>query len=116
MLNADDLGNRKPTQLLHKMQQLLGEKADAVDPSFLRQLFLQHLPSNVKMILALTAKGTHLQELAEMADSVMEVVSLSIATGNTPQALFYPLETQHWILFGVLDLIDEVKQEDEQAQ
>ena len=32
------------------------------------------------MILALTAKGSNLQKLAELADSVMEVISPSIAT------------------------------------
>ena len=37
------------------------------------------------MILALTAKGSNLLELAEMADSVMEVISQSNTTIATPQ-------------------------------
>ena len=37
------------------------------------------------MILASTAKGSNLQELADTANSVMEVISLSIATVATPQ-------------------------------
>ena len=73
LLSAEDLGDRKLTQLLRKMQQLLGKWADVMDPSFLRQLFLQHLPTSVRLNLASTAKGSNLQELAEMADSVMEV-------------------------------------------
>ena len=67
------------------MQQLLGDKAEAMDPSLLRGLFVQRLLSNVRMILASTAKGASLIDLAEMADSVMEVISPSIATVATPQ-------------------------------
>ena len=68
------------------MQQLLGGKAEAMDPSILEGLFIQQLPSNIGMILASTAKGSNLLKLAEMADSVMEVISPSIATVATPQA------------------------------
>ena len=85
LLSAEDLGDQKPTQLLRKMQQLLGDKAEAMDPSLLRGLFLQRLPSNVRMILASTAKEASLTDLAEMADRVMEVISPSIATVATPQ-------------------------------
>ena len=59
---------------------------EAMDLSLLRGLFLQRLPSNVRMILALTANKSDLQELAEIADSVMEVILLSIAMVTTPQA------------------------------
>ena len=37
------------------MQQLLGNKAQETDNAFLCKLFLQHLPSNVGMILASTS-------------------------------------------------------------
>ena len=53
--------------------------------SLLRGLFIQRLPSNVRMILASTAKGISLLELTEMADSVKEVISPSIAMAATPQ-------------------------------
>ena len=56
-----------------------------MDLYLLRGLFIQRLLSNVRMILASTANGSNLQELAEMADSVMEVISPSIATMATPQ-------------------------------
>ena len=67
------------------MQQLLRDKAEAMDLSLLRGLIIQRLLNNIRMIVASTAKGSNLQELAEMADNVMEVILLSIATMATPQ-------------------------------
>ena len=67
------------------MQQLLVDKAEAMNPSLLRGLFVQRLPSNVRMILASAAKGSRLLELTEMADGVMDIISPSIATEDTPQ-------------------------------
>ena len=57
LFNAEELGDRKPTQLLCWMQQLLGDQAGAIDGSFIRELFLQRLPGNVRMVLAST--GDH---------------------------------------------------------
>ena len=67
------------------MQQLLSDKAEAIDPSLLRGLLIQQLLSNVRMILASTAKGSSLLQLTEMVDSVMEVILPSVATVATPQ-------------------------------
>ena len=87
LLSAEDLGDQKPTQLLCGMQQLLSEKAGAMDPSLLKELFFQHLPSNIRMILALTTKKSTctLGELAGMDDNVMEVVLMSTTTVAVPQ-------------------------------
>ena len=56
-----------------------------MDLSLPRGLFIQQLPSNVRMILASTAKGGSILELAEMAYSVIEVISPSITSVATPQ-------------------------------
>lgn len=73
LFTTEELGDRKPTQLLRSMQQLLGDRPGMTDESFLRELFLQRLPPNVSMVLASTPDGTGLEQLADLADKVMEV-------------------------------------------
>ena len=53
LFSAKELGDRKPTQLLHRLQQLAGDTPGA-DGAFLRELFLQCLPINIRMVLAST--------------------------------------------------------------
>ena len=85
LLNAEELGDRKPTQLLRRMQQLLGEKAGAIDESLLRELFLQRLPTNVRMVLASTGSTVRLEDLAQLADRITEVAVPSVSAMSTPQ-------------------------------
>ena len=83
LLTAEELGDRKPSQLLRKMQLLLGEKAKIIDSSLLRELFLQRLPANVQMILA-SADTMTIDKLAEMADRIMDVATPTMASVSTP--------------------------------
>ena len=84
LLTSEELGDRKPTQLLRRMQQLLGDRPGLADGSFLRELFLQRLPPNVRMVLASTPDGTSLEGLADLADKVMEVAAPSVAMVTPP--------------------------------
>ena len=84
LFNAEDLGDRKPTQLLRRIQQLLGERTSTTDSTFLRELFLQRLPNNVRMILASTSNTTSLDELAQLADKIVDVSSPSISAVQNP--------------------------------
>ncbi|XP_064470020.1 uncharacterized protein LOC135384763 [Ornithodoros turicata] len=54
LITSGELGDRKPSQLLRRMQQLLGDSAPSLDASIVRELFLQRLPSNVRLILTIT--------------------------------------------------------------
>ena len=87
LFNAEELGDRKPTQLLRRMQQLLGDKATNTDAAFMRELFLQRLPSNVRMVLASTPDTGNIEDLAQLADKVMEVAVPSVASVTTSTEL-----------------------------
>lgn len=69
LLTAEELGDRKPTQLLRAMQRLMGDRP--IDETLLKELFLQRLPSNIQMVLAASPPGP-LDSLAKLADKVME--------------------------------------------
>ena len=60
------------------MVQLLGNLASEHTSVFLKELFLQRLPPNVRMILASTPGNNTVQDLATLAEKIMEV------TGNVP--------------------------------
>lgn len=78
LLTAEELGDRRPSQLLRDMQNLLADRAATFDPALLKELFLSRLPANVQMILA-TATTLPLQDLATHADKIMEVSPPQVA-------------------------------------
>ena len=81
LLTAEELGDRKPSQLLRRMQQLMGDKR--IDDSLVRELFLQRLPTNVRMVLASAGPTMGLNDLAQLADKIMEVAVPSVAALTT---------------------------------
>ena len=69
------------------MQQLLGDKATNTDAALMRELFLQRLPSNVRMVLDSTLDSGNIEDLAQLADKVMEVAVPSVANVTTSTGL-----------------------------
>ncbi|XP_049273648.1 uncharacterized protein LOC125759281 [Rhipicephalus sanguineus] len=74
LLSIEQLRDQRPSQLLHRFLNLLGPRVSTTDSTFVRELFLQHLPTQIQMVLA-TASTQNLSELATLADKVMEVAN-----------------------------------------
>ena len=71
LLTEEELGDKKPSQLLRRMRQLLSERK--LEDGILKQLFLQRLPSNAQLILASSSDTVTLDQLAILADRILEV-------------------------------------------
>ena len=87
LFTAEELGDRRPTQLLRRMQQLMGDAAGPnLDNSFLWELFFQRLPSHVRMVLASSGDNVSLDTLVDMADKIMEVAmpTVTSVTSSAP--------------------------------
>uniref|UniRef100_A0A1X7SG25 Uncharacterized protein n=1 Tax=Amphimedon queenslandica TaxID=400682 RepID=A0A1X7SG25_AMPQE len=59
------------------MEQLMGDQGSEHTATLLKELFLQRLPSNVRMILASTPGDNTVQDLAALADKIVEVTGPS---------------------------------------
>ena len=73
LLNNHDFGDLTPTRLLRKLQQLRGQDTD--DPLF-RELFLQRLPTSIRVVLASFEDALSLDELAIRAERMTEADSV----------------------------------------
>jgi len=84
LLQREELGDRRPTQLLRHMQTLAEGSSAGMGEGCMRQLFLQRLPINVQQALALVPDSSPLESLASIADAMMEVrpPSTSIASSS----------------------------------
>ncbi|XP_042143669.1 uncharacterized protein LOC120847150 isoform X2 [Ixodes scapularis] len=71
LLNMKELGNQRPSRLLRRMRQLLGDATSNAETSLLRELFLQRLPHNMVVVLA-ASEDMPLERLADLADRVAE--------------------------------------------
>lgn len=63
------------------MLQLLGDRATTSDEAIMRELFLQILPNNARMILE-TSSNIPLDCLAELADKILETTVPSVASAT----------------------------------
>ena len=82
LLHFEDLGDRKPSQLLRQMLKLRGgTTVDADQDEIFREIYFQKLPLAVRTALSIHKDKT-LNVLAEMADTMIEV--------QGPQAVLNP--------------------------
>lgn len=78
LLNMEELGDQRPSQLLRRMRQLMGDVTTDADTSLLRELFLQRLPHSMVPILA-AAEDMPLDQVANLADRVREYSAPTIS-------------------------------------
>nr|VZI02723.1 unnamed protein product [Spirometra erinaceieuropaei] len=71
LIKEESLGDRKPSELLRRMRCLLGDMQ--VDDKFVKEMFLERLPTDVQTILASGSQDLAVSQLAEMADRMIEV-------------------------------------------
>ncbi|KAH8020279.1 hypothetical protein HPB51_025799 [Rhipicephalus microplus] len=71
LITATELGDRRPSQLLRCMRQLLGGPSAPQEEKLLRELFLQRLPQSMVPVLV-AAGDVPVDTLAEMADRVAD--------------------------------------------
>ncbi|XP_043262246.1 uncharacterized protein LOC122403031 [Colletes gigas] len=73
LLNDLVLGDKKPSQLLREMRDLA---ADSINKEMLHNLWVSRLPNSIRPLLIIS-DALKLDALAEMADRLMETVTLS---------------------------------------
>ncbi|KAG0440428.1 hypothetical protein HPB47_016277 [Ixodes persulcatus] len=81
----EELGDQRPSQLLRRMRQLLGDATSDADTSLLRELFLQRLPNNMVVVLA-AAEDMPLERLADLADRVAEYSTPPVVAATSFQS------------------------------
>nr|VZI03133.1 unnamed protein product [Spirometra erinaceieuropaei] len=70
LISEEDLGDRKPAQLLRRLEQLADRQK--LDATMFKQLFLQRLPPSVQAIFAPNIPSSTVQMLAETANRILE--------------------------------------------
>ncbi|KAH8029453.1 hypothetical protein HPB51_000506 [Rhipicephalus microplus] len=79
LLSVEESGDRRPSQLLRHVPQLMSSYTTPTDEYLLRELFLQRLPGNVQMVIA-TSSTLDLHGLASLADKVLATPSVCNVT------------------------------------
>lgn len=86
LLTNEELGDRRPSQLLNSMRQLLRSSNVDSNGALFRELFLQRLPQSTRLVLA-SAGDLTLDRLAQLADRVHDVTSATVAAlSSTPES------------------------------
>ncbi|CAE1286290.1 unnamed protein product [Acanthosepion pharaonis] len=83
----------KPSQLLRRMQQLLGD--NDISTTVFRQMWLDKLPPDVVRILAALADDMDIQKLATIADKIIDTAPIKhISATNTGDGLVPDIDRQ----------------------
>lgn len=89
LLVHEELGDRKPSQFLRHLQHLAGPQ---VPEDFLRTIWSSRLPNSTQTIIA-SQRSVSLQELADLADRIHDVVPPSSQIASTSLTTPTAMET-----------------------
>lgn len=104
LLSDTQMGDRKPSQFLRYLRELIGSEADG-DSTFVRSIFLDRLPKKITMIIAPPPEQS-LDSIAEIADRISlyshvyaeSSTIASISSRNSEVAPFVPTPKEN---FGI---------------
>ncbi|KAH7976054.1 hypothetical protein HPB52_008526 [Rhipicephalus sanguineus] len=102
LLNEEDLGEQRPSELLCRMKQLLSDSRLDANSPLRQELFFERLPQNVVLALAAAPDNLPLDKLAEQADRVAGYA----AGGTVAAASSVPLSQLENRPFRLEQLID----------
>lgn len=106
LLSKEELGNEKPSGLLRRMKQLLGDKFESFDKALFLQLFYQRLPQTVQQALFTVKNTLDIEKLADLADDFQESISREqvnvVRADLTANKMQSPYETH------LIDLISQL--------
>ena len=95
-LQPESLGDRKPSEMLRQMRQLIG---DNTTEAIIKSVFLSRLPENVRTILAAMPNRTT-EEIANIADNIYDISPMDKNQNNY----------NHQLLSEITALREEVKE------
>lgn len=82
LFNTVQLGDSRPSQLLRRMKSLLGK--NSMSESLFRKLWLDKLPPYTSQILATLPDDLDLSRIAEIADKISDVPTISSVDSPVP--------------------------------
>lgn len=97
LLSDLQLGDQRPSQLLNRQKDLAGSQ---INKDFLKTLWLRQLPPNVRTILTASSDTVELNELAKLADKIIEV-----STPNQLSAMNVQSTSNNVDLIAKIDLL-----------
>ena len=77
LLSKEELGDEKPSQLLRRMKQLLGDKYQSFDADLFKQLFYQRLPPATQRSLFSVKDTLQADAIATLADDFLTTLPSS---------------------------------------
>lgn len=105
LLIHEELGDRRPSQFLRHMQQLAGPN---IPEDFLKSIWTSRLPVHLQTVVV-SRKNTPLEELAELADQVHDIVPISPQVATTTVASASSSSTIDRMANEIAELTRQVK-------